>query len=308
MADLQSQPPPLSRLQVPPAAADVADMDAGKVASVEWPDKRSRMHFLVTVTPDSGLWKSASFQFDVTVPKAYPHEPPKVRCTTPIYHPNIDWEGAVCLNILRKDWKPVLDLNAVVYGLIMLFYEPNANDPLNHGELGRMAALLRRARLRSRAEPAALPGTLPHVVPLCPSQMWLTKCEQTGQRLSAMWKHPCEAARSRATRSPAYSKLRCRFECVTSTSMPVQPSQQPGPQDALSPPPRWGNHMNPLRPELEWQLRASCATAARTMGDQCLADLAAGGTTRLQQGEVNALKSSSVTVGRSRPRQQRCGG
>lgn len=122
-------------------------MDAGKVASVEWPDKRSRMHFLVTVTPDSGLWKSASFQFDVNVPKAYPHEPPKVRCTTPIYHPNIDWEGAVCLNILRKDWKPVLDLNAVVYGLIMLFYEPNANDPLNHGEPIRATG---HWRLRSR--------------------------------------------------------------------------------------------------------------------------------------------------------------
>ncbi|KAA0147280.1 hypothetical protein FNF27_07016 [Cafeteria roenbergensis] len=136
---------------------DVADMDAGKVASVEWPDKRSRMHFLVTVTPDSGLWKSASFQFDVNVPKAYPHEPPKVRCTTPIYHPNIDWEGAVCLNILRKDWKPVLDLNAVVYGLIMLFYEPNANDPLNHDvadEMRSNKALFERnveASLRGRS-------------------------------------------------------------------------------------------------------------------------------------------------------------
>ena len=29
------------------------------------------------------------------------------------------------------DWKPVLDINAVIYGLIYLFYEPNANDPLN---------------------------------------------------------------------------------------------------------------------------------------------------------------------------------
>lgn len=92
------------------------------------------MLFNVTITPDSGLWNSATFVFEVTVPKAYPHEPPKAKCVTPIYHPNIDWEGAVCLNILRKDWKPVLDMNAVIYGLIMLFYEPNANDPLNHGK------------------------------------------------------------------------------------------------------------------------------------------------------------------------------
>jgi ubiquitin-conjugating enzyme E2 M len=37
----------------------------------------------------------------------------------------------VCLNVLREDWKPVLDINAVIYGVIYLFYEPNASDPLN---------------------------------------------------------------------------------------------------------------------------------------------------------------------------------
>ena len=61
----------------------------------------------------------------------YPHEPPKVKCTQKIYHPNIDVEGNVCLNILREEWKPVLNLNAAVVGLQFLFLEPNASDPLN---------------------------------------------------------------------------------------------------------------------------------------------------------------------------------
>lgn len=64
--------------------------------------------------------------------KYQPHLPPKVTCQTKIYHPNINLEGNVCLNILREDWKPVLDINAVIYGLIYLFYEPNPDDPLNH--------------------------------------------------------------------------------------------------------------------------------------------------------------------------------
>ena len=34
-----------------------------------------------------------------------------------IYHPNIDTAGNICLNVLREDWKPVLNLNAVIYGL-----------------------------------------------------------------------------------------------------------------------------------------------------------------------------------------------
>lgn len=38
-----------------------------------------------------------------------------------IYHPNIDVDGGVCLNILREDWKPVLCLSSVLLGIYHLF-------------------------------------------------------------------------------------------------------------------------------------------------------------------------------------------
>lgn len=53
--------------------------------------------------------------------QGYPHDPPKVKCETMVYHPNIDLEGNVCLNILREDWKPVLTINSIIYGLQYLF-------------------------------------------------------------------------------------------------------------------------------------------------------------------------------------------
>uniref|UniRef100_A0A671N271 NEDD8-conjugating enzyme UBC12 n=1 Tax=Sinocyclocheilus anshuiensis TaxID=1608454 RepID=A0A671N271_9TELE len=65
------------------------------------------------------------------VGQGYPHDPPKVKCETMVYHPNIDLEGNVCLNILREDWKPVLTINSIIYGLQYLFLEPNPEDPLN---------------------------------------------------------------------------------------------------------------------------------------------------------------------------------
>lgn len=39
--------------------------------------------------------------FGLQVGQGYPHDPPKVKCETMVYHPNIDLEGNVCLNILR---------------------------------------------------------------------------------------------------------------------------------------------------------------------------------------------------------------
>lgn len=38
-----------------------------------------------------------------------------------VYHPNIDLEGKICLNILREDWKPVLSISSVIFGLQFLF-------------------------------------------------------------------------------------------------------------------------------------------------------------------------------------------
>mmetsp|Transcript_31573 Transcript_31573/g.41726 ORF Transcript_31573/g.41726 Transcript_31573/m.41726 type:complete len:230 (+) Transcript_31573:129-818(+) len=111
---------------------DIAELDGGNVATITFPNPNNLTLFDVRVTPDTGMWRGATYHFSFTIPAMYPHEPPKVHCHTKIYHPNINLQGKVCLNILREDWKPVLDINAVIYGLIYLFYEPNPEDPLNH--------------------------------------------------------------------------------------------------------------------------------------------------------------------------------
>jgi len=92
----------------------------------------SPLNFTITVAPDEGAYRSGRFVFDVRVSATgYPHEPPKVKCATKVFHPNIDVEGNVCLNILREDWKPVLSISHVAYGLTHLFLDPNPSDPLN---------------------------------------------------------------------------------------------------------------------------------------------------------------------------------
>lgn len=65
-------------------------------------------------------------------PSLFPTHPGE-KPETQVYHPNLDLEGNVCLNILREDWKPVLNINSITVGLLYLFLEPNADDPLNKG-------------------------------------------------------------------------------------------------------------------------------------------------------------------------------
>lgn len=84
---------------------------------MSFPNPDDILNFTLTIEPDEGMYKGGAFHFSFNVNQNFPHDPPKVKCTQKIYHPNIDLEGNVCLNILREDWKPVLNLNAVIVGM-----------------------------------------------------------------------------------------------------------------------------------------------------------------------------------------------
>jgi len=110
---------------------DLSELELPKTCKTEFEDPDDLLNFRLIISPDEGFYRGGKFVFTFKINPNYPHEPPKVKCATKVYHPNIDLEGNVCLNILREDWKPVLTINAIVYGLQYLFLEPNPEDPLN---------------------------------------------------------------------------------------------------------------------------------------------------------------------------------
>ncbi|KAI0433516.1 ubiquitin-conjugating enzyme [Xylaria sp. FL1042] len=110
---------------------DLSELSLGMTMRTEFPNPDDILNFILEIRPDEGVYTGGKFTFTFSMSQSYPHEPPKVLCQQKIYHPNIDLEGKVCLNILREDWKPVLNLNAVIVGMQFLFLEPNASDPLN---------------------------------------------------------------------------------------------------------------------------------------------------------------------------------
>ncbi|WFD02248.1 NEDD8-conjugating protein ubc12 [Malassezia obtusa] len=152
--------------------ADLTELELPSTMQTHFPDPADLMHFTVTITPDegtsaahAGLYKGGAFRFTVAINHNYPHDPPKVRCVqkvrrglTQIYHPNLDLDGNVCLNILREEWNPILNLNSVLVGLQFLFLDPNPDDPLNK----EAAEDLRRDRsaFAGRVKRALAGGTL----------------------------------------------------------------------------------------------------------------------------------------------------
>lgn len=110
---------------------DITELELPRTVKIDFPDPSNLFQFNIAIRPADGYYKSGTFRFTVDIGENFPIDPPRIKCTQKIYHPNIDLEGNVCLNILREDWSPVLSLNSVLLGLNFLFLEPNPNDPLN---------------------------------------------------------------------------------------------------------------------------------------------------------------------------------
>jgi len=81
--------------------------------------------------PPGTPYVGGCFELVFEVPPDFPFKPPKVKFTTPIYHPNIDERGNICLDTLSKSWSPALCIEQVILTIMALLETPNPADPLS---------------------------------------------------------------------------------------------------------------------------------------------------------------------------------
>ncbi|PMB68167.1 Ubiquitin-conjugating enzyme E2 [Beauveria bassiana] len=88
-------------------------------------------HWQATIMgPSDSPYSGGVFFLAIHFPTDYPFKPPKVNFTTRIYHPNINSNGSICLDILRDQWSPALTISKVLLSICSMLTDPNPDDPL----------------------------------------------------------------------------------------------------------------------------------------------------------------------------------
>ncbi|KAJ1996406.1 Ubiquitin-conjugating enzyme E2 4 [Coemansia sp. RSA 1358] len=88
-------------------------------------------HWQATIMgPKDSPYNGGVFFLSIHFPTDYPFKPPKITFTTKIYHPNINSNGSICLDILKDQWSPALTISKVLLSICSLLTDPNPDDPL----------------------------------------------------------------------------------------------------------------------------------------------------------------------------------
>lgn len=99
---------------------------------------------IIIFGPKDTPFESGIFRAEMKFPIQYPDEPPSFKFITPMWHPNIDKHGDVCISILHKSghdnleyeelnerWMPVRSAESVIMSIICLLNSPNCESSAN---------------------------------------------------------------------------------------------------------------------------------------------------------------------------------
>ncbi|KAL3124494.1 hypothetical protein niasHT_004067 [Heterodera trifolii] len=95
-------------------------------------DGKDMFHWKATIKgPPESPYEGGTFNMDIVFRRDYPFTPPIVKFETPVYHPNVSKQGAICLDVLKTaQWAPSLTISKVLLSISSLLCDPNPDSAL----------------------------------------------------------------------------------------------------------------------------------------------------------------------------------
>ncbi|XP_035580555.1 ubiquitin-conjugating enzyme E2 C-like isoform X3 [Zalophus californianus] len=115
-----------------PAAASVAAARKGAEPSggaAQGPVGKRLQQELMTLM--MSVYEDLRYKLSLEFPSGYPYNAPTVKFLTPCYHPNVDTQGNICLDILKDKWSALYGVRTILLSIQSLLGEPNIDSPLN---------------------------------------------------------------------------------------------------------------------------------------------------------------------------------
>lgn len=94
--------------------------------------------------PPNTVYEGGTFKAQLSFPKNYPYEPPKMKFVSQFWHPNVYENGSVCISILHppgedemsgerpeERWLPIHTPETILLSVISMLADPNCSSPAN---------------------------------------------------------------------------------------------------------------------------------------------------------------------------------
>lgn len=62
----------------------------------------------------SQVYEGLRYRLSLEFPAGYPYQAPRVKFVTPCFHPNVDEQGFICLDILKDKWSALYDVRSIL--------------------------------------------------------------------------------------------------------------------------------------------------------------------------------------------------
>ncbi|TMS01390.1 hypothetical protein E3U43_016735 [Larimichthys crocea] len=93
-------------------------MMSGDKGISAFPESDNLFKWIGTIDGAQGtVYDGLRYRLSLDFPAGYPYQAPRVKFVTPCFHPNVDEQGFICLDILKDKWSALYDVRSILLSI-----------------------------------------------------------------------------------------------------------------------------------------------------------------------------------------------